>query len=126
MSRTLKKASVDFVVGKMGDGRSEMGISKFGIRNSKWLRGAALALTLALSGAAQAQVTVGSTTNYTQNFDSLPSSGVTNNWVNNTTLAGWHLFNRSNNAIATVNVDTGTSSSGSFYSYGASSASSLS
>jgi len=70
------------------------------------------------TGWGQISITNWSNYNYTQSFDSLPNTGVTNSWANNTTLAGWHLFNKSGAAIATINVDNGGSNTGSFYSYG--------
>ena len=48
-----------------------------------------LALGAALDLAAQVSITsIGST--YTQNFDTLASSGQNNNWTNNSTLTGWY------------------------------------
>jgi uncharacterized protein len=60
--------------------------------------------------------------NYTQNFDTLATTGTgaTNTWSNDTTIGGWSLFNKDGAAIGTYNADTGTSNTGSFYSYGAS------
>jgi uncharacterized protein len=60
---------------------------------------------------------------YTQNFDSLLTSGAANTanpWSNDTTIAGWSLFNKDGAAIGTYNTDTGSSNAGSFYSYGTS------
>jgi len=63
----MKKAFQKFGNSDCGFGIGEgLRIGEWGLRksgNSKWLRGAALALTLALSGAAQAQVTI-----FSENF----------------------------------------------------------
>lgn len=60
---------------------------------------------------------------YSQNFDSLATSGTNNTWTNDSTLAGWSLFRSPvpGTAIATYNADNGASNTGSFYSYGATS-----
>lgn len=69
----------------------------------------------------QAQVTYtsqGST--YTQNFDTLAATGSNQGWINNSTLPGWSLFRQPapGTAITTYNASTGSSTTGSFYSYG--------
>jgi hypothetical protein len=51
---------------------------------------------------------------YTQNFDSLASSGTGNAWVNNSTIPGWYL------SRTTYNANAGGSSTVSAYSYGSS------
>jgi uncharacterized protein len=61
------------------------------------------------------------TGSYTQNFDSLATTGTgatANTWTNDTTIAGWSLFNKDGAAIGTYNADTGGSNTGSFNSYG--------
>lgn len=57
---------------------------------------------------------------YAQNFDSLASSGSGITWDNNTTLPGWFLFRQPapGTTITTYNAGTGSSTSGSFYSFG--------
>ncbi len=58
---------------------------------------------------------------YSQNFDSLASSGTLKTWQNDNTLPGWFLFRQPTSApvaVTTYNADTGTSNSGSFYSFG--------
>ncbi len=57
---------------------------------------------------------------YTQNFDTLATSGTANPWTNDTTIAGWFLFNQlsSGTPITAYNADSGTSTAGSFDSYG--------
>ena len=54
---------------------------------------------------------------YSQNFDTLATSG-TNAWTNDSTIAGWSLFDKNSAAIPTYNADLGSSNTGSFYSYG--------
>jgi len=68
--------------GEMGDGRSEIGTFPSSICQLpstksilSFARGAALALTLALTGAAQAQVTITPGATVTQNFSSLGTNG---------------------------------------------------
>ena len=61
------------------------------------------------SGGALAQVNY-SGGNYQQNFDSLPASGSSIAWVDNSTLPGWYAWiSASNSPPGTINVDTGTS-----------------
>ncbi len=59
---------------------------------------------------------------YIQDFDTLvKATGTGINWTNDVTLAGWHLFRQPASApvaITTYGVDSGTSSTGNFYSYG--------
>ena len=58
---------------------------------------------------------------YTQNFDTLASSGTNIAWNNDSTIAGWSLFAQPvpGTPIATYNADTGSGNTGSFDSYGA-------
>ncbi|TXI20733.1 MAG: PEP-CTERM sorting domain-containing protein [Roseateles sp.] len=78
---------------------------------------ASAALATALS--AQASVTLSdATTTYTQNFDSLASSGASIAWVDDSTLAGWSLVA----AAPVTTYNTGNGSNGStagFFSFGA-------
>ncbi len=56
---------------------------------------------------------------YTQNFDTLAAtSGATNTWTNNITLAGWYLFTSQSNAITSYGAETGSSGQTTFNSYG--------
>jgi len=73
---------------------------------------------------AQAALTVGSTSfTYSQNFDSLGATTAASvAWVNDTTLAGWSLFDKDGAAITSYAVNDGSSNAGSFYSFGAASA----
>lgn len=57
---------------------------------------------------------------YSQNFDSLASSGTANSWANDSTLAGWSLFRQPapGSDITTYVAGTGSGNAGSFYSFG--------
>jgi len=55
---------------------------------------------------------------YSQNFNSLSSSGATNSWTNNSTIAGWSLFNSSNVAVTNYRASSGTDTTGAIYSFG--------
>ena len=75
-----------------------------------------------LAQTASAQIFFGAGT-YSQNFDSLASSG-TINWTNNLTLPGWYAA-RSTTNITTCLTGTGTSATGGTYSFGVSGANPL-
>jgi len=49
---------------------------------------------------------------YSQNFDTLASTGTGNAWTNNTTLAGWYA------SRVVYNAGTGSSNTGAMYSFG--------
>jgi len=57
---------------------------------------------------------------YSQNFDSLASSGTGLTWSNDVTLPGWFLFRQPAKGVAITGYAFGTGSvnQGSFYSYG--------
>jgi hypothetical protein len=55
---------------------------------------------------------------YSQNFDGLITSGTNQTWSNNSTIAGWSLFNSTGSAIGAYNAGDGGSNTGSFYSFG--------
>ncbi|MBN8824849.1 MULTISPECIES: DUF5689 domain-containing protein [unclassified Spirosoma] len=80
---------------------------------------------LLVTYASWAQVSLTGTTSYTQNFNSLASSG-SGTWTDNTTIQGWYaaITNSSNvtNAATTYTVDPGSSTTGGLHSYGATSA----
>jgi hypothetical protein len=61
---------------------------------------------------------------YSQNFDTLASSGTTATWANGSTLEGWYLFRQPapGTAITAYAIGTGSGNGGSFYSFGATSA----
>ena len=56
---------------------------------------------------------------YTQDFDTLISTGTNQTWTNDSTLTGWSLFQSAGSAITTYNSGTGSSTAGNFYSFGA-------
>jgi hypothetical protein len=64
-----------------------------------------------------AQVLMSAGTNYAQNFDALAASGSSNGWTNNVTLPGWYAAKGSADA-ATYAAGSGTSTTGSIYSFG--------
>ncbi|WP_461098641.1 endonuclease/exonuclease/phosphatase family protein [Spirosoma luteolum] len=72
-----------------------------------------LALLCAQTAQAQVSLTSGNLT-YTQDFNSLATTGTTNTWTNNTTIPGWV------STQTTYNANTGSSNSGALYSYGSS------
>lgn len=59
---------------------------------------------------------------YSQSFDSLAATTSTSSvaWTNDSTLAGWSLFDKNSAAIATYLADAGGSNSGAFRSFGVS------
>ncbi|MFK0733225.1 MAG: ExeM/NucH family extracellular endonuclease, partial [Gloeotrichia echinulata HAB0833] len=61
--------------------------------------------------------TISLNTPYSQNFDSLSSSNAT--WTDNTTLTGWYAAYTSS-TLTTITAGTGSSNTGSLYSFGAS------
>lgn len=69
-----------------------------------------------LAGAANAQVNFAGG-NYTQNFDSLPNSGTSNVWTDNSTLAGWYAARAAGTVV--LNADNGASNAGRLSSAGA-------
>lgn len=80
----------------------------------------ALAVLSAATLPAFATISIGSTSSltYSQTFDTLASSGTANVWLNDSTLAGWSLYNAAGTALTSYRADTGSSNTGSFYSYG--------
>ncbi|MEI9962551.1 MAG: PEP-CTERM sorting domain-containing protein [Limisphaerales bacterium] len=65
-----------------------------------------------------ARSAVSFTGSYTQDFNSLGTSGGSIAWLNDSTLAGWSLFQRAGAAITTYAAGDGSSNTGSFYSFG--------
>ncbi len=57
---------------------------------------------------------------YTQDFDTLVTTGTNTTWANDSTLDAWSLFRQPSpgTAIATIDAGSGSSNNGSFYSYG--------
>jgi hypothetical protein len=68
--------------------------------------------------ASYAAVSITGTQTYTQSFDTLATSGASNPWTNDSTLAGWSLFNSTGAAITAYGGDNGASNAGNFWSYG--------
>jgi hypothetical protein len=62
-----------------------------------------------------AQVSITTTGNYTQNFNSLPSTGSAT-WTDNSTIANWYAQRSA--AGTTIVANDGSSNSGALYSYG--------
>jgi len=62
---------------------------------------------------------------YNQNFDTLAQTGTNITWSNDSTIPGWYLFRQPvpGTPITAYNADNGSSSTGSFYSYGSTSSS---
>ena len=67
---------------------------------------------------ASGQILFSTSSPYTQDFDSLASSGTTNTWTDNSTLPGWYASKVQVGAITTYRADTGTANTGAIYSYG--------
>lgn len=79
------------------------------------------------SAAAQAQVSLAPGGTYSQNFNTLATSGTTNPWTDNSTLAGWYSARAGGNAAAgptaTYVAGDGSSNAGAVYSFGTGTAS---
>lgn len=79
-------------------------------------------LVLAASAAAipaHAAISVGSAAfTYSQSFDSLATTGASVAWANDSTLAGWSLFNTNLTAATAYLADDGSSNTGRFRSFG--------
>lgn len=76
---------------------------------------------LAIPIASGAITITSSSFTYSQNFNSLANTGTNIAWTNNSTLAGWYLFISNGNAATAYDTGTGSSTTGSFYSYGSTS-----
>jgi hypothetical protein len=83
----------------------------------------AVCLSVALAGSAAnaALVVTAASQVFGQNFDTLATSGTANAWTNDSTLPGWSLFRQPapGTALAAYAAGTGSSNTGSFYSFGA-------
>jgi hypothetical protein len=76
--------------------------------------------TLLAAAPAQAGIAVnGNAFTYAQSFDSLATTGNTVAWANDSTLAGWSLFNTNLTPAAQYLADDGSSNTGRFRSFGA-------
>jgi hypothetical protein len=68
---------------------------------------------------ASAQILVSAGSPYTQNFDSLATTGTANTWNDNSTLPGWYASQSIGGpAVATYRAGTGSSTAGALYSFG--------
>lgn len=80
------------------------------------------AFAAAVPLASQAAISITSTAfSYTQDFDTLASTNSASlPWTNDSTLPGWSLFRQPlpGTALTTYGADNGSSTAGSFYSYG--------
>jgi len=79
---------------------------------------ATAALLVLLPAHADISVTSPSFT-YSETFDSLSTSTTASPWVNDSTLTGWSLINGAGAAVPTIVGGSGSSNTGSFYSFGA-------
>jgi uncharacterized protein len=88
-------------------------------RGRQWQMGAVVVMCAVGNIASAVPISLDTPTGtYTQNFDSLAASGSNISWVNGVTLSGWYLFNRNGLPITTYVAGNGSSSTGSFYSFG--------
>src|SRR6185437_707643 len=76
-----------------------------------------VALAACLVTATQAQVLLSGGT-YSQNFDTLATSGTANSWTDNSTLSGWYADRSISPPVTNYIASTGTSTTGSLFSYG--------
>ena len=82
-----------------------------------------VALAACLVTATQAQVLLSGGT-YSQNFDTLASSGSNISWADNSTVSGWYADRAGTNGpLTTYNAGTGSATTGSLYSFGSTSSS---
>ena len=85
----------------------------------------AASLSWALVSATFGAVTITSSSfTYSQNFNTLASTGASNAWVNNSTISGWYLFgyNQTSTPSTYGTSNAAGTTAGSFYSYGSSAA----
>ena len=74
-----------------------------------WRAGGALAITgLLMAASAQAAPIQFGGGTYTQNFDTLATSGNNNPWSNGSTLQGWYLFTMANAEVTTYRAGSGS------------------
>jgi len=86
----------------------------------KWTQ-LAVSLLVVTGASAPLHATISYTTSggsISQNFDSLTQSTSATAWVNDSTLAGWSMFNQTGAAVPTYLGGTGSVNTGSFYSFG--------
>ncbi len=76
---------------------------------------------LASFGTLAAQISYDSQeTVYSQNFDTLPSTGSTFTWTHNSTITGWYAATSVGTGFNSAGVTTGSTTSGGLYSFGSS------
>lgn len=75
-----------------------------------------LAACLASTLAHAAPIPITGTGSYTQDFNTLPSSGTTNPWTDDSTIAAWYA--QRSGSGTTIAADNGTATAGNLYSYG--------
>jgi hypothetical protein len=93
---------------------------KMNVRNLFAGVGIAFVILLA-TGIGQAAVVSYSGGTYSQNFNTLITSGTGQPWANDTvtpTLQGWNLYTTAGADVTTYSAGAGTSATGSFYSFG--------
>ncbi len=92
------------------------------IRNLKaGLVAAVTILSFSFLVTSNAQINMSAGTTYNQNFNTLASSfGADTNWNDNSTLPGWYASQKSGGTITSYRISSGSGTSSSLYSYGAS------
>jgi hypothetical protein len=76
-------------------------------------------LVLTFAGACLCRAALVFTGGYSQDFNSLASSGTGNNWTDNSTISGWYA-SESGGTLSSYNASAGTSSAGGLWSFGSS------
>lgn len=76
-----------------------------------------LLLIVAIGSWGQTNINAGST-NYSQDFNTLASTGTGITWTNNSTLLGWYAATDVTASISTYDINTGTNTAGGLYSFG--------
>jgi hypothetical protein len=79
------------------------------------------AAALGLLPAIFAQITISASGSYSQNFDTLPSAGTSNAWIDNSTLAGWYADREASGEVSVISAGTGSSTTTNLYSFGSAS-----
>jgi hypothetical protein len=80
---------------------------------------ALLAATLTVAASANAaQVAMNGTGSYTENFDTLPTTGTANPWVNDSTLPAWYAEFEIPPTSYAIRAGDGTANTGAIYSFG--------
>ena len=78
------------------------------------------AFAIGLVSLSSAQIVINSSGDYHQTFDTLPLSGTSNTWTDNSTLAGWYADREIGGEISVLSAGTGSSTSTNLYSFGSS------